>query len=108
MSQEKSNIKICEFLRIVSFAGFVSMLLLPDVGIAGLYEVTIAEQPQSQQATDAAAKRSFVDSFSENIVRKVSASANNTSLRLQLVQSPATKPAPSPINAVILQGSISW
>ena len=105
MSQEKSNIKICEFLRIVSFAGFVSMLLLPDVGIAGLYEVTIAEQPQSQQATDAAAKRSFVDSFSENIVRKVSASANNTSLRLQLVQSPATKPAPSPIQLLINKAS---
>jgi CHAT domain-containing protein/tetratricopeptide (TPR) repeat protein len=48
-----------------SFAVFISLLLLSDVGIAaGRYEVKIAQQqPKSQQETSAAAERLFDEGF---------------------------------------------
>jgi CHAT domain-containing protein/predicted negative regulator of RcsB-dependent stress response len=48
-----------------SFAVFISLLLLSDVGIAaGRYEVKIAQQqPKSQQETSAAAERVFNEGF---------------------------------------------
>jgi tetratricopeptide (TPR) repeat protein len=45
-----------------TFAVFISLLLLSDVGIAaGRYEVKAQQQPQSQQATSAAAERLFYE-----------------------------------------------
>ena len=43
-----------------TFAVFISLLLLSDVGIAGgRYEVKAQQQPQSQEETSAAAERVF-------------------------------------------------
>ncbi|MBD2606430.1 CHAT domain-containing protein [Scytonema hofmannii FACHB-248] len=48
-----------------TFAVFISLLLLSDVGIAaGRYELKIAQQqPKSQQATSAAAERAYDEGF---------------------------------------------
>jgi tetratricopeptide (TPR) repeat protein len=47
-----------------TFAVFISLLLLSDVGIAaGRYEVKAQQQPKSQLATSAAAKRLFDEGF---------------------------------------------
>jgi CHAT domain-containing protein/uncharacterized protein HemY len=58
------------------------VLLSESVGATPERGLQIAQQP----------KRGYSDSFSENIFGKVPASVNITSLRLQIAQSPATKP----------------
>ncbi|MBW4446591.1 MAG: DUF2225 domain-containing protein [Spirirestis rafaelensis WJT71-NPBG6] len=71
-----------------SFTRYSLILLLSgvflseSVGATPERRLQIAQQP----------KQAYSDSFSENIPGKVPASVNITSLRLQIAQSPATKP----------------
>jgi CHAT domain-containing protein/Tfp pilus assembly protein PilF len=71
-----------------SFTRYSLILLLSGV----LLSESVGATPERRLQIAQQAKRAYSDSFSENIARKVSDSANITSLRLQIAQSPATKP----------------
>ncbi|OUL29317.1 CHAT domain-containing protein [Nostoc sp. 106C] len=86
----------------------LSVVVLPDaVGAKKSTELQIAQQakPIIQDDIRVAAKPAYADSFSENITREVFTSVNTASLGLQIAQSPATKPAPSPIQPLIDKAS---
>ena len=85
-----------------SFTRYSLILLLSGV----LLSESVGATPERRLQIAQQAKRAYSDSFSENIPGKVPASVNITSLRLQIAQSPATKPqntkpAPSPIQPLI-------
>jgi CHAT domain-containing protein/tetratricopeptide (TPR) repeat protein len=87
---------------------FLSVVVFSDaVGAKKSTQLQIAQQakPIFQDDIRVAAKPAYADSFSENITREVFTSVNTASLGLQIAQSPATKPAPSPIQPLIDKAS---
>jgi CHAT domain-containing protein/Flp pilus assembly protein TadD len=71
-----------------SFTRYSLILLLSGV----LLSESVGATPEIRLQIAQQAKRAYSDSFAENIPGKVPASVNITSLRLQIAQSPATKP----------------
>jgi CHAT domain-containing protein/Flp pilus assembly protein TadD len=71
-----------------SFTRYSLILLLSGV----LLSESVGATPERRLQIAQQAKRAYSDSFAENIPGKVPASVNITSLRLQIAQSPTTKP----------------